>query len=828
MVHYITLACFVAVWSAPVVAQSAEEDQTRDAVLRIAPVTVNAQKREEAEFEVPLTISALTGDRLETLQVDTFDQLANFTPGLTVQVISPNNPSFVIRGISSENGNFQDPSRVSVYLNGVDVSRSRGASFELFDLERVETVKGPQATLFGTAALVGAVSVVTARPEEGVSGEGRLSYGNFNATEFGGFFNAGNELVQGRISLSYRTRDGYVENISGSSNSQAFSAQDDLNGLDVFAIRPSLRLTPDDALTIDLIYNFEQHEPPGTAFASAVIPSDGSTDPFRDLDLGGGFNNLLLGFNGLGPAGPEFALLPDNAVSQQLGRDELGLDRTIHDINLSATYDLSETLTLFGVAAYREFDNLEVFDVDGSQVPLFEFADNTEGEQFNLETRLSFDNGSNLKGFVGANYFNEEGFQSLRFAFDETIFAACVGETPQGQPILAPTCVNPDGSFNRVNIDPATSGVAPLIPAAGSPGIALFGETSNFGDHNSFSVVADVTYSVTPRLELTSGVRYINEDRESGISTIVPNSPLILLQTLAVDPTMPVFQPILAGFVDTGGQVNSVSDSFDAFVPRFNGLFRVNDDLNIYGTISKGRRSPTLSITESDPSTPQLIDEEIVWNYEAGFKAVLAGGRARIDGAFYFQDYEDFRVTVVDVVAGGVNAVSAGKATNVGLELEGDFAVSDALTLSAGYAWTEGEIDEDAENGLLAGNRFALQPEHSSSIVVDYRDEIGFPGNLGRVVGFATGSWSYRSDINFQADATEIAGIPISQDGFSLVNLRAGLDFPDGGLRITLFGSNIFDEDYVIDGGGIGGVFGTPTFVPGPPALYGVELSARF
>ncbi|MEM0984651.1 MAG: TonB-dependent receptor [Pseudomonadota bacterium] len=806
--------------------QTSETSET--AVLRVAPVTVTAQKREETEFEVPITLSAITGERLDALRVQNFDQLGELTPGLNVQIISPNNPSFVIRGISSENGNFQDPSRVSVYFNGVDVSRSRGASFELFDLERIETVKGPQATLFGTAALVGAVSVITARPEEGFNGEVRASYGNFNALELGGFVNAGNEQVQGRLAVKYKVRDGYVDNRGGSAGSQAFAGADDLNGVETLAIRPSIRFTPNNRFTADLIYNYESNTPPGTAFVSAVIPSGGSTDPFRDPDVGGPFGNPLLQFTGIGPTGPGFLPIGDTEIAAHLGDDELGLDRKVHDINISATYELNDAVSLFGLAAYREFDSLELFDVDGSQVPLFEFAEDTEGEQFNFEARLSFDNGGTLKGFIGANYFDEEGSQALRFAFDETIFAACVAATPFGQPILAPTCINPDGSFNRVNLDPMTSAFAPLIPAALGPGIALLGNTSNFGDHDSLSLFADATYTPLPALDLTAGIRFIDETRESGISTVVPNSPLLLLQSLAVDPTNPVMQPILAGFTDTGGAVSSISDSFDAFLPRFNALYRINDEANVYATISRGRRSPTLSITESDPFTPSFIDEEIVWNYEAGFKAFFANGRARLDGAVFFQDYEDFRVTIVDVIAGGVNAVSAGKATNIGVELEGEFALTEALSVVAGFAYIDGEIDDDAENGLLAGNRFPLQPETSGSIVVDYRDTLASGTGFGGVDGFVTASWTYRSDIFFQADNAQIAGIDITEDDVSLFGVRAGVDLTDFDFSVSVFGSNIFDEEYNVDGGGIGAVFGTPTFIPGPPALYGIEVSKRF
>ena len=125
---------------------SGEEDATGPVII------VTAQKREEAITDVPATVSALSGENLQAIGIDEFDEVAAYIPGLIVQEQSPNNPGFVIRGITSDSGSAQIAPRVTIYYNGVDVSRSRGSYFDLFDIERIEVVKGPQATLFGTAS----------------------------------------------------------------------------------------------------------------------------------------------------------------------------------------------------------------------------------------------------------------------------------------------------------------------------------------------------------------------------------------------------------------------------------------------------------------------------------------------------------------------------------------------------------------------------------------------------------------------------------------------------------------------------------------------------
>jgi outer membrane receptor protein involved in Fe transport len=105
-------------------------------------IVVTAQKREQKLKDVPLTVSVVTQDKLSQLGVSELGEMAAYVPGLQIQKQSANNPGFVIRGITSDSGSAQAGSRVSVYYNGVDISRARGAWQDLFDMERVEVVKG--------------------------------------------------------------------------------------------------------------------------------------------------------------------------------------------------------------------------------------------------------------------------------------------------------------------------------------------------------------------------------------------------------------------------------------------------------------------------------------------------------------------------------------------------------------------------------------------------------------------------------------------------------------------------------------------------------------
>jgi len=169
----------------------------------------------------------------------------------------------------------QRQSRVSIYQDGIDISRSRGAVVELFDIERIEVIKGPQATLFGSAASVGAISVITNKPTDEVEGKASVGAGNFAEQRFGGVVSVPliGDLLRARLAVIDRQRDGYIENIDGSNRSVRPGGRDaeDLQGKDTFAARLIIDSRPIEDLLLEVIAQYQDDSPPGTAFKSAVL-----------------------------------------------------------------------------------------------------------------------------------------------------------------------------------------------------------------------------------------------------------------------------------------------------------------------------------------------------------------------------------------------------------------------------------------------------------------------------------------------------------------------------------------------------------------------------
>lgn len=747
---------------------------------QIELITVTAQKRVQSIQDVPASISAYNGDFLEAMGVGELDMLSEIIPGLVIQEQSPNNPGFVIRGITSDSGSSQAAPRVSIYYNGADISRSRGSYFEMFDIERIEVVKGPQATLFGTAASVGALSVITNKPEEEFSSAISLGLGNFAAKQAKGYITGGNETLQARLAFSYRQRDGYIENIAGDANSQSANAtmQEDMHGIERTAFRASLRFTPNEAITADLVVTHEENDDTGTSFKNGIYaPTGGDTSPFSFVELSGS------------PYSAEI-----------LGSDKLGVQRETDDINLTLNWEISDNLLFTSVSATRRFDSLEVFDADGTQAWFLEFAEDAEGEQFSQEFRL-LHTGDKLITIAGISYFTEEGSQAVPFSTEESIYLNCLGALGSGLP-----CINADGTVNLLT--PALTGGA----VAELPYSALF---SNFGESDTFSVFADFTYSLTDNLELTAGLRYVTEHKTSGYSSVSPDS------VLAGAPLLPV--------VSTDGVKFEASERFNDWLPRFNALYNLDKNTNIYATISKGRRSEVLDVSakaNADSTTAiadiTLVPSEIIWNYEAGVKGQALDRTITYSASIFYQDYSDFQVTQQDD-AGNFFTANAGSATNVGVETELRALLGDYFDVFANFAYIDAEIDDDSENGNLAGNRFRLQPEFTASTGIYYNQPLTDNLNM-------TGSlvYSYRSDIFFEPANAPISGLDISQDAISLVNAKIGMTDEVNRWSVSLYVSNLFDNEYLVDAGNTGGSFGNPTFVAGPPRFVGLEFNMAF
>lgn len=829
-------------------------------------LVVTAQKREQSIKDIPSALTSLGSQFIKETGQSEINELAAYIPGLEVQVQSPNNPGFVIRGITSDDGAANIEPRVSIFQDGVSISKSRGSVIEVFDMERIEVLKGPQGTLFGRGAQIGALHFIQNKPKNYVDAGATLGLGDFGYKYAEGFVNAPvvKDQLLFRAAGIYKFRDGFIENLSGGS----------LNGKDTKAFRASLayRVTPKTNFT--LIYNYQNDTPPGTSFKSGTYaPRGGDLSPntFADLEQG----------------------------------ENLGLDRTVWGLTLQGKHHFNPNVSLTSVTAYREFDSNEKFDADGTAAPALFFAEEAYGRQFSQELRMNFNIGSKFQGFAGANYFNENGWQRVPLWTDERSFLALV--SPLAAPALNPMLQNSfggladmvtamvsgsglpasvaDGIIEQLGLRNIVLTPVPLVDEEGnaslpataadlinftpllkailanpSPTNPIIGQIAatdplmagilqqalsnpqlaealndpmlkllqaplnekhseyykNYGNNSSFEVFADGTYAITSKLKATAGIRYTFENIESGFEA--GGSDIAYLGMLRQAGTNLLFMP-------TDGKLTH-GKKFHSVVGRAALNYAITPDWETYATFARGRR-PNVIQFKSNPNTdgltssyePQELHDELVNSYEVGVKGLALNNNLYVDGAFFYYKYAHFQTGTIDPQSLQSITVDAGDATSYGLETSFKWQLAPGLQTFGNYAYIHATFDDEDANGneqVYAGNTFRLTPKHSFAL--------GFDASVGitrNVTFFIRPVYQYKSKVYFEEDNKEEE----SQDGYGLLNVRTGFRLPKQRLNLTFFMNNLFNEKYIIDAGNTGRNFGIPTYIAGAPRMFGVEVS---
>jgi outer membrane receptor protein involved in Fe transport len=832
-------------------------------------IVVTAQLREQRPVEVPFALSTFSSRTLEDLNIQEFEDLARYTPGFAVQNQSPNNPAISIRGITVDSGFSYFEPRVSIYQDGVSIAKPRGAYVELFDIERVEISKGPQSTLYGRGALIGAVNIIQAKPElDSTYGKVRGEYGNFDYWLAEAMLNAAISPQVGlRVSGRYKKRDGYVESL--------LPGAEDFNSIETGAARAILRVEPSDKLTFELIGNYQQDKPSGTAFKSLLYrPTDPVTgEVLGELDVDDG------------------ATLAPGAGFE--GGKDLGLDRKVWGLTGLTKYELSPSWTLNATTAYREFHTLEILDIDGTSLPIITGAEDFDNKQFSQDLRLTWDNKGPVTAFIGASYFHEKSSQRQAVQFDERTALAQIagalngGGLIPGRPATDPA---PIGLFANTAFTTALlrgvarQGIVNQLPA-GTPNVVIDGilDTllpvpvaagiagnlkSNHGEQDinrsttkAFDIFGDVTVKLSDQLEVGGGLRWTHDDKTTRISDSVLNGRSILggflgalqtpglsdaqrialLQGLAVPgaATIPpsIFYPVpLFGLTfqptANNGDELSAKNKDNGFTWRLFGRYAPNPDTSFYAIYARGRRPEVLSAL--NPAAPfgdprfSLVDAETVDSFEVGAKAALLNRRLYLDASLFYYKYDNFQT--LEQVGTTFITTNAGKAKSYGLEAQLRYEPSRDLRLFANYAFNHARF----KTGVLDGNRFRLAPEHTFSAGFTWATNAG-PGRLD-----FTPAITYQSKVFFDDnnDRPELQQPPATllpdfvqdefQKGYALVSARLGYGILADRYRVELFVENALDKKYIKDAGNSGDALGLPTFIAGEPRTYGVQLSARF
>ena len=652
-------------------------------------MVVTAQKREQKNKEVPIAITSYGTDFIENQGAFEYDALSEYVPGFQVQIQSVNNPGIVVRGITSDSGDSRVEPRVSIFQDGVSISKSRGSVVELFDLERVEVLKGPQGTLFGRGAQIGAMHIIQNKAKNETSGYVKIGYGNFNQYLATGYYNTPivKDKLFFRAAAIYNTRDGYIKNLSGG----------DLNGKETLAFRTSFKYLMGNTTTLDVIANWQKDTPPGTSFKSGTFaPLGGDTNPntFADLERG----------------------------------TELGLDRTVYGVTGILKHNFNNVWDLTATSGYRKFDSDEAFDADGTAAPALYFREIAKGKQLSQELRFNFDNNDRFRGFFGINFFYEEGSQSVPWEVDERSFAMLLlnptGLVVNGVPTLLSNIPNDSTTFGAI---------------AGAPLNSYNKETyTNFGENYSGDVFADASLNITKKVAITLGLRATWENINAAYEVEDAETPSYLGYLTGAYPNNL--------FVPTNGKIKA-SENFLSAVGRFAVNYNINKNITLFGTTARGRRPNVINISATETN---VLSDEIVWSYEVGAKSLFLNNRLQFDVNAYMYDYSNFQTSVTEFEDGVFTSTTedSGNASSFGFETSLQYAFTKNSSFFANYGFIDASFDDKDSNGNdqeLAGNTFRLTPKHSFSIGFNINPKINKTLDL-----FIRPTYTYKSKVFFE------------------------------------------------------------------------------
>lgn len=782
----------------------------QDEEVVIEEVIVTAQKREQSAQDVPIAISAFDNQFISESGVSDIMELQAFVPGLNIyNEYSSLVPSFNIRGLGTTSTNPALESSVGIYVDGVYRSRQASGLSDLIDVERVEVLKGPQGTLFGKNTVAGAVQFLTVAPDlNEFGGYADLRAGSEDLTKFSGAINI--PLVEGRaaarFSAGITNRDGYVDNVV---------AGGELNEKDRFFLRGQLLFNVSDSLTARLIADYSEID---EKCCSGSNVFDGPTDTIAAFNPAAG---LALPIEAV--AGRP-VVLADDFDKYDVAYDEKPYSYLEESgLSLELVWDL-ENATFTSLTAYRSY---EALDSVSDWVPVFMLDGTVTAEQDTLtqEFRLDGTLGESVTYTAGIYYFDQELDHSQRILFGDDANLLLLGGATLG-------ALDSFGFFGPPGV--VCSGLA--FPGAGVEALCplpafIPGEGSinrSTQEQTSWAIFGQADIQITEDLVATLGLRYLDEEKELDV----------LFEETVFTPAfaaVTLFSPLIPD-VD-GAKLDDTVTTGTAKLTYF-----WNDDVMTYFSYGKGYKSGGTNVDRIPVGVgaQQLFAPEDSDSFEIGFKGDFMDRRLRVNAAVFMMELDDFQAN--NFVGDTFVLQNAGTLESKGFELDVVALPASWLSISAGVAYIDAVYDEFL-TGACAQTPFGMEPDAGQP---------GFP-NVCDVSGDQVGGtpeWSAYSslraeralndgnslyaqfDINWRDDmqsGIDSSGDPNHRlDSLTLANLRIGYRFGGDRYDVSLWGTNITDEDYHT--ASFNGVFrvGSITGMHAEPRMWGVTLRAEY
>ncbi|MEP5765126.1 MAG: TonB-dependent receptor [Halieaceae bacterium] len=765
---------------------------------QLEEIVVTAQKRAQSINDIPMSISAISGDQMDEMGIlDTTDLAANI-PGLTYSPTAFGPPVYTLRGVGFNESSPQATSTVGVYVDQIAIPFPIMTTGAMIDVDRVEVLKGPQGTLYGRNSTGGAINYIAAKPTEEFEAGINASYGRYQTFSVDGYLSGAlTDSIRSRLAVrSVQSNEGWQESITRG---------DELGEQDKLA----LRFTTD--------FDFNDKFSGSFSFSHATDKSDSLAPQL--VQLTGGYSPLL-GLAGFEDDGSGAVVTPDELVP---GSDPTeadwtngrtpSLDHETNSYRLHLQYDLTDRLTLTSLSGYSSFDD------NGSEYERGSIAGANIGESAAIDPGW-------LKGkyrtlpdsdYMTTDYVYQDGdidsfSQELRVTgtYDSVIWMAGLYYSDSDVSYLTQQDF---GASSNTNF---------------STGLGFSGLDNDVDqDTTTKAAYLNADWFINEKLTLTTGIRYSEDEANYKGCTRAPsdnasNTWDALFQTSTesgdcltiVSPVPPSGNPREAALAKKNLDEDSTSW-------RLAANYDLTDDTSIYASYSRGYKAgsfPSLAAVADEQLDP--VVKEQLDAYEIGFKMSFADGSAQLNGAAFYYDYQDKQLLTKVLVPVFRQAFALGNVDEsevYGVELDLQWVPVDGLTLAAAASWLDTEItdgvgfNQKSQKLDLDGSDLPFTPELEAFVSAQYEWAVG-SGMSAWVAVDASYTDDSNTDVEGKGGTTLPAELPAFGiefpagpyeyddryviDSYTLVNARLGLEAGDGQWRGYLWGRNLTDEFY--------------------------------
>lgn len=689
-------------------------------------ITVTSQRRAETIQSVPIAVSAYGLADLEQRNVTDALDVLQYVPN----VVAHNNTglasanSYYIRGLGNTESLATVDAPVGTYVDEIYVARQAVNNLSLFDVERVEVMRGPQGTLFGRNTTGGAVNVVMAAPAAELGGYAEVGVGNYGGRSARASIDLPiSDQALTKISAYWNEDDGWVRNVT---------TGEDLNATESYGVRAALRVDFSDTVSWDLsgisaraessnLLNFECNPAAPTQCSdryatTGLRVNNGGANQLAPLLAGA----VVANGKGAQPLGAEskFAMVASN-LRFDVGSMEVaaitGYVRSELDFLIDFADGRALPSILFGTDPASGLPTR--YNVNGNVVlerPVggwtrggFVIAQLASSDQFTQELKVTGSAlGDRLDYVAGLYYFNERNFSDFADVFSTTATTSL---------LLADRIVR-----NRTE---ATAGYAQF------------------------------DYELTDRWSATAGIRYTDEKKEFAFSDNRPQCQATPLPANCLDS-----RNFAAVDLDANPATPPIEIPLDQreklWTPRFVINYEAGDDMRFYASATRGFKSGSQAARATQVRLLLPVGPEKLWSYELGARTEWLDRRLRVNVTAFLQENEDFQAGTAFVDANGVlNFVTRNLADldNQGVEIELTARPVDALTLTLGLGYQDMEFKADSskpdvdEFGFLSAT---AQQAECRAAIDGQPSPLGFPGNFqARARGYCTGIITSTGDL---------------------------------------------------------------------------------